>query len=323
MIPGVAPLLLLAAGLGALVVAAMILRSFGPGYRVGRLLAAAPKVSVADAVQLAGARSPRYVRIDGRIDSDAEFEDADHRPLVLRRTTIEWRRADGAGPWTSFDTRIEAVPFVIREGLDEIAVDAGALAEGLITVPRESVGQARDVDALTVAGIDPDAQARLRVELVSTVEHGTVLGVPARAPDGRVAIGPGLGRPLILSTLEGDEAMRVLSRGATGRSRVAAACLVLGVALIAAAALWWLVDAVVGGGVANALAASPEPTLRPGTDTRTSGGGPGLVGDPALALLGVLGIATVSLIATLAYVRFTRGRSSPPNVLGGDRDRPR
>lgn len=316
-----APLLLLAAGLGALVVAAMILRSFGPSYRVGRLLAAAPKVSVADAVQLAEARSPRYVRIDGRIDSDAEFEDADHRPLVLRRTTIEWRPAGGGGPWTSFDTRIEVVPFVIREGLDDIAVDAGAIAEGLIAVPRESIGQARDVDALTVAGIDPDAQARLRVELVSTVEHGTVLGVPARARDGRVAIGPGLGRPLILSTLEGDEAMRVLTGGASGRSRAAAACLVAGVVLIAAAALWWLVDALVGGGAANALAASPMPTLRPGTDTRTSGGGPGLVGDPALALAGVLGIATVSLIASLAYVRFTRGRAGHPNVLGGRRDR--
>lgn len=318
-----APLLLLAAGLGALGVAAAILRSFGPGYRVGRLLAVAPKVSVGEAVQLASTGSPGYVRIDGRIDSDAEFEDADHRPLVLRRTTIEWRPAGDARSWTRFDTRIEAVPFVIREGLDEIAVDGGAIADGLVTVPRESIGQARDIADLTAAGIDPDAQARLRVELVSTVEHGTVLGVPLRAPDGRVTIGPGLGRPLILSTLEGDEAMRALTGGATGRSRIAVACLVAGVALIGVAAVWWLVDAVVGGGAASALAASPMPTLRPGTDTRTSGGGPGLVGDPLLALAGVLGIAAVSLIASLAYVRFTRGRSDPPNVLGGHRDRSR
>jgi hypothetical protein len=317
----VAPLLLLAAGLGALGVAAVILRSFGPGYRVGRLLAVAPKVSVGEAVQLAEAGSAGYVRIDGRIDSDAEFEDADHRPLVLRRTTIEWRPAPGRGAWMSFESRIDAVPFVIREGLDEIAVEAGTIGEGLVTVPRESVGQARDVADLTAAGIDPDAEARLRVELVSTVEHGTVLGVPARAPDGRVTIGPGLGRPLILSTLEGDEAMRTLTGGAIGRSRLAAACLVVGVALVAVATLWWLVDAVVGGGVASTLAASPTPTLRPGTDTRTSGGGPGLVGDPVLALAGVLGIAAVSLLASLAYVRFTRGPSSPPNVLGGHRDR--
>ena len=298
MIPAVAPLLLAAA-------AAVILRSFGPGYRVGRLLAVAPTVSVEEAIQLAEAGTRGYVRIEGRIDSDAEFEDAQHRPLVLRRTTIEWRAARGSGPWTSFDTRLEAVPFVIRDGLDEIAVDAEQIADGLVTVARESVGQARDIEALTAAGIDPEAQARLKVEQVSTVEHGTVLGVPSLAAGGGFTMGPGLGRPLILSTLEGDEAMRVLAGGATGRSRLAIACLALGVALIAAAALWWLIDSVIGGGVATALAASPDPTMRPGTDTRSSGSGPGLVGEPLLALLGVLGIAAMSLIASLAYVRFT------------------
>ncbi|MEO5704601.1 MAG: hypothetical protein ABIZ52_04935 [Candidatus Limnocylindrales bacterium] len=300
-----APLLLLAAGLVALATAAVILRSFGSGYRVGRLLAAAPRVSVAEAVQLAEAGTPGYVRIEGRIDSDAEFEDAHHRPLVLRRTTIEWRPAHGSGPWTSFDTRLEAVPFVIRDGLDEISVASERLADGLVTIARMSVGEARDIEELTAAGVAPDAQARLRVEQVSTVEHGTVLGVPVPASSGGFEMGPGRGRPLILSTLEEDEAMRVLAGGRTGRSRLAIACLALGVALVAAAALWWLVDALIGGGVATALAASPEPTLRPGTDTRSSGGGPGLVGDPLLALLGVLGIAAASLIASLAYVRLT------------------
>jgi hypothetical protein len=61
------------------------------------------------------------------------------------------------------------------------------------------------------------------------------------------------------------------------------------------------------------LAATPVPTARPGTDTRTTGGGPGLVGDPALALLGVLGIALLSVLASLAYVRLTGGpRRAPP-----------
>ena len=32
---------------------------------------------------------------DGRIDSEAEFEDDAHRPLVLRRRTIEWRPPAG------------------------------------------------------------------------------------------------------------------------------------------------------------------------------------------------------------------------------------
>jgi hypothetical protein len=308
MIPGVAPLLLAAAGLVALGVAAAILRSFGPGYRVGRLLAVAPRVSVAEAIRIADQGRPGYVRLDGRIDSDAEFEDADHRPLVLRRTTYAWRPAGAAGRWTTIDTRLEVVPFVVREGLDEIAVDGGAIADGLVTLPRESVGVARNVDAMTAAGINPDAQARMLVQHVSTVEHGTVLGVPARGRDGQITIGPGLGRPLILSTLEDDEAMRTLTGGATGRSRLATACLAGGVVLLVAAILWWLADALFGGSVTTALAASPDPTIRPGSDTRTSGGGPGIVGEPLLALLGVLGVGVISLVAALAYVRFTGGR---------------
>ena len=302
------PLLLAAAGVVALVVAALILRSFGPGYRVGRLLAVVASIPVADAIRLAEAGRARYVRVDGRVDSDAEFEDADHRPLVLRRTRIDWRPARG-GRWTPFDTRLEVAPFVIREGLDEIAVDAGALGDGLIVVPRESVGQARDVQAMADAGIDPGAEARLRVELVSSVDHATVLGVPARAADGRVVMGPGLGRPLVVSTLESDEAMRVLAGGAIGRSRAAMACLVAGLALIALAAAWWLLDALLGSGTAAALAASPDPTLRPGTDTRSSGGGPSIIGEPVLAVLGVVGVALVSVQASVAYLRLT---SRPP-----------
>lgn len=299
------PLLLGAAGVVALGIAAAILRSFGSGYRVGRLLAVAPRVSVAEAVQLAEAGNGGYVRIEGRIDSEAEWEDADHRPLVLRRTTFDWRAAGSGGAWTAFDARLEVVPFVIREGLDEIAVDVGGIADGLVTVPRESVGEARDIEAMTNAGIDPGAQARLRVEHVSTIDHATVLGVPVRAEDGGFAIGPGMGRPLILSTLEGDEAMRALSGGATGRSRIAFACLVVGAVLVAAAVLWWIADSLIGGGAATAFAASPAPTLRPGTDTRSSGSGPGLVGEPLLAFLGVLGVAAISLVASLAYIRWT------------------
>ena len=309
MIPGVAPLLLAAAGVVALGIAAIILRSFGPRYRVGRLLAVVAPVSVAEAIRLAEAGEARYVRVDGRIDSDAEFEDADHRPLVLRRTRIEWRPANGRS-WTHFDTHLEAVPFVVREGLDDIGVDAERLEDGLLVTPRESVGEARDIEAMTDAGIDPGAQARLRVELVSSVDHAAVLGVPARTGDGSVTIGPGLGRPLIVSTLEHDEAMRVLTGGATGRSRLAIACLAGGVALIGFAAAWWLLDALFGGGTATVLAASPDPTLRPGTDTRSSGGGPGIVGEPLLAVLGVIGVGLASLLATVAWVRLTDRRDT-------------
>lgn len=310
MIPGVNPLLPAVVGVLALAIAGVILRGFGPRYRIGRLLAATPAVSVAEAVGIAESGEARYVRIEGRIDSGAEFEDADHRPLVLRRTTFESRPGTSAGTWTTFESGTEVVPFVVREDLDEIAVQGEALREGLVVVARESTGRMADLGDRAPDGADPEAPVRLRSEFVSSVDHAIVLGVPARATDGRLVIGPGLGRPLILTTLERDEAMRVLTGGAMGRSRVAVACLTLGATLLGIAALWWLLDAALGG-VATALAASPEPTLRPGGDTRTSGGGPGLVGDPVLAILGVGGVAILSVAASLAWVRLTGGRRPP------------
>lgn len=303
------PLLLGAAGVLALGVAITILRSFGPRYRVGRLLAVVPPIPIAEAVALAERGEVRYVRVDGRIDSDAEFEDEAHRPLVLRRTTVEWRPSTRAGSWrAAADPDVELVAFVLREGLDEIAVDASALGDGLVVMPRVSVGTVGDLGAGAPADMPAGAAARLRIEQVSSVEHATVLGVPARGADGRPTIRPGLGRPLILTTLERDEAMRVLTGGAAGRSRVAIASLAVGAALVAAAALWWLVDGLFGSGVAVALAASPDPTLRPGTDIR-SGGAAGFVGNPLLAIVGVAALGVVSVVVTLAWIRLTGGRS--------------
>ncbi|HTK45576.1 MAG TPA: hypothetical protein VL749_09525 [Patescibacteria group bacterium] len=301
-----APFLLALAGVVALGAAALIQRSFGGRARVGRLLAVAPKVSVAEAIRLAQSGETRYVRVDGRLDSDQEFEDEAHRPLVVRRTVLEWRPAKGNRTWTRFDTNLEVVPFAVREGLDAIVVDGQSLAEGLVVLPRERKGVAADLGAEAPAGVPADASVRLIVDQASTIEHAAVLGVPRRAADGHLEIGPGLGRPLVLTTLEDDEAMRVLTGGAAGRARLALACLVAGAGLLGLALVWVLVDQLLGG-VATVLAASPEPTLRPGSDTRTTGGGPGLVGEPLLALLGVLAIALLSVVVSLAYVRLSGG----------------
>jgi hypothetical protein len=55
-----------------------------------------------------------------------------------------------------------------------------------------------------------------------------------------------------------------------------------------------------------ALAASPDPTPAAAAgDPRSTGQGPGLVGDPLLAIGLVLLVAVASLVLTLAYVRLT------------------
>jgi hypothetical protein len=56
-----------------------------------------------------------------------------------------------------------------------------------------------------------------------------------------------------------------------------------------------------------ALAASPTPTSALAGDPRSSGQGPGLVGNPAEAIAVVALVAVVTLMVTLLYVRATGG----------------
>jgi hypothetical protein len=58
----------------------------------------------------------------------------------------------------------------------------------------------------------------------------------------------------------------------------------------------------------QAYAASPGPTAGPGGDPRSSGQGPGLVGDPLAALVAVLAIGLATVVLTLVYLRMTARR---------------
>jgi hypothetical protein len=236
----VTPLLLIAAGAVALGAGVFVLRSFGPGYRVGRLLARTPRIPVDEARSLAESGARRYVRVDGRIDSADEFDDADHRPLVFRRTRLEARTQRG---WETVEDSREQVPFEVREGAAAIAIDGEALDAGLVVVPRLSAGVAGDLGDRIPAGLPRETPLRARIEQVSSVEHAIVLGVPV-ADDGRIRMEPGLGRPLVLTTLEPPEAMRVLGRGDTRRARAAAALLLVGVTFVAAGIGWAIGQAI-------------------------------------------------------------------------------
>jgi len=111
-----------------------------------------------------------------------------------------------------------------------------------VVIPRESVGTAADVADRVPPGTLPTTPVRLLVEQVSSVEHAIVLGVPGLDEAGEPRLSAGLGRPLILTTLDSDEAMRVLAQGDRRRPLVAVVCLAGGIALIALG----LVLAVVG-----------------------------------------------------------------------------
>jgi len=237
----VGPLLLVLLGGVALGAGWLAMHRLGPRVRVGRILASTPVVSVAEAKAAATAGHHRYVGVKGRIDSEQDFEDAAHRPLVLRRTRFEARQGRG---WRVFEDQKELVPFEVREGLDSIAVDGEVLENGLVVVPRESVGVAGDLGERAPADLPASTPVRVIVEQLSAIDHALVLGVPAVAGGGALTLTAGLGRPLVLTNLEQPEALRLLGGGRRALGIVAGILLAGGAIAVAAGATWAVIEAL-------------------------------------------------------------------------------
>jgi len=227
------PLVPLVAGFGALVAGVLVLRTYGSNYRVGRLLASTPEVSVAEARDLANG-SPRYVRIGGRIDAEDEFEDDAHRPLVFRRTRLQVRRERGGRPlrMAGNASASRSATGSMRSSWTMRPSTAGwswCPASRSEPPPTSPIGPP--------TGTPADVPVRLRVEQISSVEHAIVLGVPTLDAAGDPRISAGLGRPLVLTTLAPDEAIRLLTDGGGRRPMAAAACLAGGLALLVVGAI--------------------------------------------------------------------------------------
>ena len=238
----VTSLLLLVVGLAAIGVGWLLVRRLGARARVGRILASTPVVPVDEAVRMAGDPAPRYVGVGGRLDSDHEFLDEHERPLILRRSRLELR---AGSQWRTVADVREVVPFGLADGLATIGVDGEALDEGLIVVIRESEGDAGEIPDRVPEGTPEAMPARLRVELLSTVDHALVLGVPSLGADGQPVLRAGRGRPLILTTLEPPEAMRILAASHRTSTRVGALLMAVGALVAVAGLAWTVVSAVV------------------------------------------------------------------------------
>ncbi|MFV2063715.1 MAG: hypothetical protein ACC726_09400 [Chloroflexota bacterium] len=206
-------LLIVLAGLSIGAIGILLLRRSGSGWRIGRLLSAAPRVSLEEAVEAARHGDVSYVSLHGRVDSDEEFPGDNDKPLVFRRRRLQ--RDSGRSGWSTFDDERLAVPFRLVERGERVEIDGDALGDGLVVVPRISVGVASDLtpeaSSSTLPDLPPDTPVRLRIDQVSAVDHATAAGVPRLRPDGSVLLSAGMGRPLILTTLDPDEAMRVLA----------------------------------------------------------------------------------------------------------------
>ena len=297
---------LAAAGIVCIVAAGLLLRTVGRGYRLGRMLWAAPQMPIADATALTG--SPlHFVRVTGRVSSDEEFPDELDRPLVFRRKRVQV--LDRPGRWRTLIDDREAVRFGVEGRSAVIDVDTDVLGDGLVVIPRESTGTVGDLPPEmrdTLNGVDPATPARLVVEQISAVEQATVAGRPVTR-DGRSLLTADRHRPLIVTTLEPAAAMRLLASGHRDRVRVAAALLIVAAVLLVLALLQTFAVPAFAASPSPLPSPVPTPVLIDPLDPR-AGASASLFGAPVLAALGVIVVGLLVSLATIGYVRLVGRR---------------
>ena len=278
--------------------------------RAGQLLAGLSPISPTEALKLAALRGDAapYLAIKGSIDAPEIFEDENHRPLVYRRERVSI--ADEGG-WRVIDTAERSLPFVVSDPSSSISIATADLADGLVVVERRWEGSVAELHAAgreyqssetaalvaAIAASDPTRGARVGLEQISNLDRATAAG---QLVDGELRAGAG--RPLVVTTLERAEALRLL--GAEGRGRLASstlalALLALGVLLLIGGIALTLASPALG---ADAVSPSPTPTPESG-DARNGGvgvGPGGLLGLVMMFALPLLFAAVVVLVTRLA-----------------------
>jgi hypothetical protein len=262
----------------------------------------------------------RYLAVQGSIDAAEAFDDENHRPLVYRRERVLVREGD---TWRELERAVRSVQFFVTSSSASIEIDAELLGDGLVVIERQWEGSVAELvasgrtfkEAATstlvaeLAANAPALTARVVLEQISTLDRGTVVGL---LRNGKLTAG-GAGQPLVLTTLDRRDALRILgseARGSLAVSLLTLAALVAGV-LTTGVALVGLVGEIAAS--VNATASpSPGQTVSPESGDARNGGvatGPGgllaLVGALLLPLLIGAGIALVAR----AGVRWRNARS--------------
>lgn len=280
--------------------------------RAGQLLAGLSPITPTEALRLAALRgdSAPYLAIKGSIDAPEIFEDEHHRPLVFRRERVSI--ADEQG-WRIIDDAVRSLPFVVSDASSAIRISTADLADGLVVVERRWEGSVAELHAAAreyqspetatlVAALatgDPTRLARVGLEQISNLDRATAAG---QLVDGELRAGAS--RPLVVTTLERAEALRLL--GGEGRRQLASstaalALLALGLLLLIGGIALALASPALG---ADAASPSPTPTPTPESGDARNGGvgvGPGgLLGLAVMFALPLLLAAVVVLVTRLA-----------------------
>jgi hypothetical protein len=298
-------------GVALLVIGLLLSRRTDARTRAGQLLAGLSPISPTEALKLAALRgdSAPYLAIKGSIDAPEIFEDEHHRPLVFRRERVSI--ADEGG-WRVIDTAERSLPFVVSDPSNSISIATADLADGLVVVERRWEGSVAELHAAgreyqrpetaalvaALATSDPTRGARVGLEQVSNLDRATAAG---QLVDGELRAGAG--RPLVVTTLERADALRLLGGEARGRlvsSTLALALLAIGLLFLLGGVALALASPALG---ADAASPSPTPTPNPESGDARNGGvgvGPGgLLGLVVMFALPLLFAAIVVLITRL------------------------
>lgn len=298
--------LLLALGVGLITLSVWASRRGGTRARSARLMAGLAPVTPEEAL-LVG--EDRYLAVQGSIDAAEAFEDENHRPLVYRRERVLVR---GGDIWRELERAVRSVQFFLTSSSASIEIDAEKLGDGLVVIERQWEGSIAELAAsgrsfkeaatstlvTELAATAPSLTARVVLEQISTLDRGTVVGL---LRNGTMTAG-GAGQPLVLTTLDRRDALRILgseARGSLAVSLLTLAALVAGV-LTTGVALVGLLGEISAS--VNVIASpSPSQTVSPESGDARNGGvatGPGgllgLVGALLLPLIIGAGIALVA-----------------------------
>ena len=297
---------LLALGTGLIALSVWASRRGGTRARSARLMAGLAPVSPEEAL-LVG--EGRYLAVQGSIDAAEAFDDENHRPLVYRRERVLVREGN---TWRELERAVRSVQFFITSPSASIEIDADSLGDGLVVIERQWEGSVLELVAsgrtftddatsalvTALATSAPTLTARVVLEQISTLDRGTVVGL---LRNGRLTAA-GAGQPLVLTTLDRRDALRILgseARGSLAISLITLAALVAGVLTVGIAIVSLLGE--ITASVNATTSPSPGQKVSPESGDARNGGvatGPGgLLGLVGALLLPLLIGAGISFVA--------------------------
>jgi hypothetical protein len=237
------PLVLTLLGLVLLTGGLALVRGSGARPGLARRLAGARQVRVGELLDLTPTDPlpRRPVRVLGRIRCAEPILSAQDDRLVAFHRDVEVAIPNMG--WRSVERRRETRSFELWDHDGSLTIDPAEAAEPLVVLPHVWAGSVDELDETYAAALarltaehTTPQDARATTRMVSVIDRLLVLATVQRDTNGRVQLAPPAGG-YIVSSLELDDAMRLLGGPQPRRMLAGIASMSAGVPLLAAGAV--------------------------------------------------------------------------------------